>query len=290
MRRKTPASKVRSGHAPVNGLEMYYEVHGEGRPLLLLHGGAGSTDMFRALRPALGRGRQVIAADLQGHGRTADIARPMRYESMEDVAGLLQHLRLRSVDLLGYSLGAGVALRTTIQHPDLVRRLVVLSAPFRRVGWYPEVLEMQQAGADHAEEMMRTPMYELYARVAPRPEDWPVLLQKLADALRVEYDWTDEVRRIRAPTMVVAGDADSVQTAEAVHFFELLGGGLVDAGWEGTRRPSARLAILPGVTHYDILDSPMLAPAVTSFLDAPMATAAARERASPPPTRAAAAG
>jgi pimeloyl-ACP methyl ester carboxylesterase len=270
VRRRAPVSKGRTGYAPVNGLEMYYEIHGSGHPLVLLHGGAGGTDMFQEILPVLGRGRQIIATDLQAHGRTADIPRPLSYERMaDDVASLLQHLRVPKADLMGYSLGAGVALRTTVQHPEVVRKLVVVSSPFRRVGWYPEVLQAQQSGPEHLEELKETPMYQNYARVAPRPEDWPVLMRKLAELLRQDYDWTDDVRRIQVPTLLVAGDADSVQTADMVRFFELLGGGLVDAGWDGSKVPRARLAILPGVTHYNIFRSPMLGPLVTSFLDAP---------------------
>jgi pimeloyl-ACP methyl ester carboxylesterase len=261
----------RGKYAEVNGLEMYNEVHGSGEPLILLHGGVGAIEMFGEVLPLLAEGRQVIAADLQAHGRTADIDRSLSYEAMaDDVAALIEHLDLEKADIMGYSLGGGVALQTAIRHPEVVRKLVVVSTPFRRDGWYPEVLAgMEQMGPEAAEPMKGTPMYGLYASIAPRPEDWPVLLTKLGELLKRDYDWSEEVEAIEAPTMIVVGDADSVRTAHAVEFFELLGGGKADAGWDGSGMPNARLAILPATTHYGIFFSPALASAVTPFLDAP---------------------
>jgi len=259
------------GYAPVNGLKMYYEIHGSGQPLVLLHGGAGATEMFSEVLRPLSEGRQVVAADLQAHGRTADIDRPLRYELMaDDVAALIGHLRLGKADVMGYSLGGGVALRTAIQHPDVVRKLVLVSTPFRRDGWYPEVLAaMGQSGPESAEAMKHTPMYELYSRIAPRPEDWPVLFTKLGVMLRRDYDWSREVAAMKIPTMLVVGDADSVRTAHAVEFFGLLGGGKKDAGWDGSGMSSARLSILPGIKHYNIFSTPVLASTVKPFLDSP---------------------
>jgi pimeloyl-ACP methyl ester carboxylesterase len=151
-------------HAAVNGLEMYYEIHGEGEPLILLHGGVGAIEMFGEVLPLLAEGRRVIAVDLQAHGRTADIDRQMTFEAMaDDVAALIEHLELRAADVMGYSLGAGVALRTAIQHPEVVRKLVLVSTPFRRDGWYPEVLAgMDQMGSAAAEPMKQTPMYQRF--------------------------------------------------------------------------------------------------------------------------------
>ena len=262
----------KGGYAEVNGLEMYYEVHGGGEPLILLHGGVGAIEMFGEVLPLLAEGRRVVAVDLQAHGRTADVDRPLGFESMaDDVAALIGHLGLEQADVMGYSLGGGVALQTAIRYPEVVRKLVVVSTPFRRDGWYPEVLAgMGRMGPEAAEPMKGTPMYGLYASVAPRPEDWPVLLTKLGGLLRQDYDWSEEVEAIGAPTMIVVGDADSVRTAHAVEFFELLGGGKADAGWDGSGMPNARLAVLPGTTHYDIFSSPALASAVAPFLDAPL--------------------
>jgi pimeloyl-ACP methyl ester carboxylesterase len=258
-------------YASVNGLEMYYEIHGTGRPLILLHGGVGAIEMFGEVLGLLAEGRQVVAVDLQAHGRTADIDRSLSVESMaDDIAALIEHLGFEKADVMGYSLGGGVALQTAIRHPEVVRRLVVVSTPFKRDGWYPEVLAgMEQMGREAAEPMKQTPMYQLYASVAPKPEDWPVLLTKLGELLRKDYDWSDEVAKIETPTMIVVGDADSVRTAHAVEFFELLGGGKADAGWDGSGMSDARLAILPATTHYDIFSSPTLAATVAPFLDAP---------------------
>ena len=257
-------------YAAVNGLDLYYEVHGAGEPLILLHGGVGAIEMFGEVLPMLAEGRKVIAVDLQAHGRTADIERPMTFETMaDDIAALIGHLGFEMADVMGYSLGGGVALQTGIRHPDAVRKLVVVSTPFKRDGWYPEVLAgMEQMGPEAAEPMKQTPMYGLYAGVAPRPEDWPVLLTKLGELLGRDYDWSEDVAAMEVPTMIVVGDADSVRTAHAVEFFGLLGGGKQDAGWDGSGISDARLAILPGTTHYDIFYSPALAAAVTSFLDA----------------------
>ncbi len=258
-----------AGHyARVNGLNMYYEIRGTGKPLVLLHGGVGSTEMYGPIVAALAGCAQVIAADLQAHGRTADIDRPMRFESMaDDVAALIEHLGFDGVDLMGYSLGGGVALQTAIRHPELVKRLVLVSTPFKKDGWYPEIRAgMAQMGAEAAEPMKQTPMYASYARSAPRPEDWPVLLAKLGDLLRQDYDWSRDMPKMKARTMLVVGDADGVRTAHAVEFFELLGGGKADAGRDGSGMSKSRLAILPGVTHYNIFSSTTLASTVIPFL------------------------
>ncbi len=262
---------VKTGYAPVNGLKLYYEVFGAGEPLILLHGGVGAIEMFADILPALSRSRQVIGVDLQGHGRTADIDRPLSLEAMaDDVAGLMKHFGIAKADVMGYSLGGEVALRTAIQHPELVRKLVVVSATFKRDGWYPEIRAgMAQMGPAAAEPMKQTPMYQLYSRLAPKPDDWPVLLTKLGDLLRKDYDWSKDVAAIKAPALLVFGDADAVRTAHAVEFFELLGGGKKDGGWDGSGVSNARLAILPGLTHYNVFSSPALPSTVTAFLEAP---------------------
>jgi pimeloyl-ACP methyl ester carboxylesterase len=209
---------------------------------------------------------------LQAHGRTADIDRPLSFESMaDDISALIKHLGFAKADVMGYSLGGGVGLQTAIRHPEVVRKLVVVSTPFKRDGWYPEVLAgMEQMGPQAAEPMKQTPMYQLYASVAPKPEDWPVLLTKLGQLLKQDYDWSKDVAAIKAPTLIVVGDADSVRTGHAVELFGLLGGGKADAGWDGAGMSNARLAILPGTTHYNIFFSPTLASTVTPFLDAPL--------------------
>ena len=261
---------LQTGYAPVNGLDLYYELHGAGAPLVLLHGGFGATGMFGELLPALAAHRRVIAVDLQGHGRTADIDRPLRIERMaDDIAALLAHLGLATASLMGYSLGGAVALQTAIRHPEVVDRLVVVSTPHKRSAWYPESLAaMDQMGAATAEPMKQTPLYEHYASIAPRPDDWPTLWAKMGDLLRQDYDWSAGVAGLAMPTMLVFGDADSVSPAQAAEFFGLLGGGQRDGSWDRSGMTPHRLAILPGTTHYDIFASPALAAAVVPFLTA----------------------
>lgn len=264
-----PSAPAKSGYAPVNGLHLYYEIHGSGQPVILLHGGLGSTEMFTDLLPPFSRSRQAILVDLQAHGRTADIDRPIRYETMaDDMAALLKHLQIARADFLGYSLGAGVALQTAIRHPAVVGKLVVISTGFKRQGWYPEILAaMAQIGPAAAEQMKPSPIYQTYARVAPRPEDWPKLVMKVGELVRTEYDWSREVAAIEAATMLVFGDADAMPPAHIAEFFGLLGGGKKDGGWDGSGITKSRLAILPGVTHYNMLQSPLLPQAVGPFLE-----------------------
>ena len=260
------------GHyADINGLKLYYEIHGAGRPLILLHGGLGALEMFGPNLTALAKGHQVIALDLQGHGRTADIDRPISVELMaDDVAGLIRYLKLDRPDVMGYSLGGGVALQTAIRHPELVGRLVLVSTPIRRDAFYPAILGQQgQVTAAAAEMMKQTPMYQLYASIAPRPQDFSRLLGKMGEAMKVDFDLSAQVASIKATTLIVAADADIFPPAHAVEVFGLLGGGKKDGGWDGSGRPKSRLAILPGLTHYTIFNAPALAATVIPFLDEP---------------------
>ncbi len=260
-------SVVKSGYAPVNGLMMYYQIRGVGNPLIILHGGLGSTEMFGAELPQLARHHQVIAVDLQGHGRTADIDRPLRFESMaDDIAELMKYLGLHKADVTGYSLGGGVALQTIIRHPGLAKKLVVVSAPFSRDGWLDEHRTGMARMGTVVEEMKKTPIYESYARIAPRPEDFSVLLKKLSELLTREYDWSIDVTKIAIPVLLAYGDADGVRLDHVVKFFALLGGGLKDGGWDGSGRPISRLAILPGLTHYTIFSDPAFTATAERFL------------------------
>jgi pimeloyl-ACP methyl ester carboxylesterase len=258
-----------SGLAPVNGIELAYQIHGAGKPLILLHGGFGSAEMFGPNVAALAAGRQVIGVDLQSHGRTPAADRPMRFETMaDDIAALIHHLGHKQADVMGFSLGGGVALRAAIQHPASVRKLVVVSTPFKRAGWHPEMVAgFDQMGPEFAEQMKQTPMYEAYRQIAPRVEDWPVLVGQLTTLLKLDYDWTDEVAALPMPVLIVAGDADGLPPRHAVEFFELLGGGKRDAVWDRSGMTRHRLAILSGATHYDIDVAPALATVVASFLD-----------------------
>ena len=258
-------------YADVNGLHMYYETHGLGRPLILLHGGLASGETFGPVLPALAAGHHVIVPDLQGHGRTADIDRPIDVRLMaDDIAALIGHLGLDKPDVVGYSLGGGVATFIAIKHPDLVRKAVLVSANIRRDAIYPEMLAQQlQVGAAAVEFMKDTPMYQLYQRVAPRPEDFGRLLDKIGASMAKDFDDTDEVRGIKVPTLIVAADADMAPPSHYVEVFGLLDGGKRDGGWMGEGRPAGghALAILPGLTHYNVGASPLLAAVALAFLD-----------------------
>jgi pimeloyl-ACP methyl ester carboxylesterase len=228
--------------------------------------------MFSELLPQLATRRQVITVDLQGHGRTADIDRPLRLELMaDDIAALIAHLGLQHADIMGYLMRGAVALRTAIQHPKVVRKLVVVSTPHKQAGWYPDmVAQMKQMSAAAASFMLETPMYQAYRAVAPDPEHFSVLCDKMGDMLRQDYDWSDAIGRLTMPTMLVVGDADGFPPTVAAEFFTLLGGGQRDGSWDRAGMTMHRLAILPGTTHYDIFSSPALVATVTPFLDEPM--------------------
>lgn len=263
---------VKSGYAPVNGLKIYYEIHGTGEPLVLLHGGLGAIEMFGSNMQALAAKRQVIGVDLQGHGRTAGGDRPMTFEAMaDDIVALLKYLGIEKADIMGYSLGGAVALQTTIRHPEAVRKLVLVSTPFKREGWYPEMRTgMSQMGERSAAAMKGTPLQQLYASEAPKPEDWTKLHIKMGELLKKDYDWSEGVKAIKSPVMIIAGDADGIRPTHLVEFFALLGGGQHDAGWDGSGKPNSRLAILPGRTHYDIFMAPALSSVVLPFLEEPL--------------------
>jgi pimeloyl-ACP methyl ester carboxylesterase len=271
---KTDGTTVVKGsgqYADVNGINLYYEISGTGRPLILLHGGLGSGEMFGPVMPLLAQHHQVVAVDLQGHGRTADIDRPIDPRLMaDDIAALIEHLGLASPDVVGYSLGGGVALQTAVKYPTRVRRLVAVSANIRPDAIYPEMRAQQsQVNAAAADFMKDTPMYQLYQRVAPRPEDFPRLLNKIGEAMSKDFDFTEDVRGLRVPTLIVAADADMAPPSHYVEVFNLLDGGLRDGGWMGEGRPKGghALAILPGLTHYNIFSSPLFAAATVAFLE-----------------------
>src|SRR5712691_896730 len=255
--------------AHVNGIELGYQVLGTGSPLVLLHGGFGSVEMFGPNVELLAAGRRVIGVDLQSHGRSPAVDRPMRFETMaDDIAALITDLKLERAVIMGFSLGGAVALRTAIQHPELVERLVLVSTVFKRSGWHPEMTAgMDAMGPETAEPMKHSPMYETYVRIAPRKEDWPVLVTQLTTALKIDYDWSADVAKLPMPVMLVVGDADGLPPAHAVEFFDLLGGGKRDANWDRSGMTHHRLAVLPGLTHYDINVSPTLSQAVIPFLD-----------------------
>jgi pimeloyl-ACP methyl ester carboxylesterase len=258
-------------YAEVNGVNLYYETHGAGRPIILLHGGLNSGESFGPILPTLADHHRVFVVDLQGHGRTADIDRPIDVRLMaDDIAALIGHLGLHKPDVVGYSLGGGVAFHVAIKYPEKVGRLVSASANIRRDAIYPDMLEQQaQVNAAAAEFLKDTPMYELYRRVAPRPDDFPRLLDKVGAAMAKDFDFTEEVRGLQVPTLVVAADADMAPPSHYVEIFNLLDGGLRDGGWMGEGRPKGghALAILPGLTHYNLGESPLFAAVTLAFLD-----------------------
>jgi pimeloyl-ACP methyl ester carboxylesterase len=258
-------------YADVNGIKLYYETHGAGRPLILLHGGLMSGEMFGPVLPLLAAHHQVVTVDLQGHGRTADIDRPIDVRLMAgDIAALIDHLGLAKPDLVGYSLGGGVALHTAAKYPAKIRRLVAASANIRPDAIYPEMRVQQgQVNAAAAEFMKDTPMYQLYQRVAPRPEDFPRLLDKIGASMSKDFDYSAEVRGLQMPTLIVAADADMAPPSHYVEVFKLLDGGLRDGGWMGEGRPKGghALAILPGLTHYNLGISPLFAAVTLAFLE-----------------------
>jgi pimeloyl-ACP methyl ester carboxylesterase len=265
---------AQTGYAPINGLQMYYEIHGSGEPLVLLHGAFGAIDLWGPILTTLAQNQQVIAVEFQGHGHTADIIdRPLSYEQMaDDVAALLDHLGIAQADVVGYSMGGTTGLQLAIRHPELVRKLVAVSANFSSDGYYPELLMGLQMMTP--EIFAGTPQEEAYVRHAPNPEDFPVLVEK-QKVLPQDYAWpVEDVAGITAPTLVVIGDSDVVRPEHAVDLFRLLGGG-VPADLTGSL-PNARLAILPGTTHASIVldHADQLLAVIEPFLAAPMPDAA----------------
>ena len=267
----TTQAKGAGQYAKVNGINLYYEIHGKGRPIVLIHGGLMSGETFGPVLPLLADHHQVIVPDLQGHGRTADIDRPIDIRLMAgDIAALIDHVKLDRPDVVGYSLGGGVAFQTAVKYPDKIRRLVMVAAHSRRDAIPAEMLAQQgQVSAAAAEFMKETPMYQLYQRVAPRPENFPRLLDKIGESMSKDFDFTEEVRGLQVPTLIVAADADMAPPSHYVEMFKLLDGGLRDGGWMGAGRPKGghALAILPGLTHYNIGSSPLLAAVTLNFLD-----------------------
>jgi pimeloyl-ACP methyl ester carboxylesterase len=267
----TTEAKGMGDYAEVNGLRLYYETRGTGRPLILLHGGLMSGESFGPILPALTGQHQVIAVDLQGHGRTADIDRPIDVRLMaDDIAALIDHLGLEKPDLVGYSLGGGVAFFTAVKYPQKVGKLVIASANIRRDAIPPEMLAQQAQVSSAALEFMKdTPMYQLYQRVAPRPEDFGRLLDKIGESMSKDFDHSEEMRGLQVPTMIVCADADMAPPSHYVEAFKLLDGGLRDGGWMGEGRPKGghALAVLPGLTHYNLGASPLFAAVTLEFLD-----------------------
>ena len=265
------AGEFTSGYAPVNGLQMYYEIHGtgQGQPLVLLHGAFSAIGTsFGALLPGLATSRQVIAFELQAHGRTADIDRPLSLEQMaDDTAAALHHLGIDQADIFGYSTGAAIALHLVLRHPHVVRKLVLASVTFNLDGVHPGVME--GLGEMKPEMMFGSPWHDEYMRIAPDPDHFATLFAKKTQMDRNIQDLPAEaIAAIKAPTLLIIGDSDIVRPEHAVEMFRLLGGGVFG---DLAGLPDSQLAILPGTTHVTVVSrADLLLAIIPPFLDAPM--------------------
>ena len=274
-RNRVGTTRTAAGHVTSNGVDYYYQIHGqahrEGTPLLLLHGGLEQIEAFGPVLTDLAAQRQIIGVDLQGHGRSSVGTREFSLPEMaDDIAVILTALGYGKVDVLGYSLGGSVALRFAVQYPETVRRLVLVGTGYARHGFLPEIVRMQAAlNARMAGQMKNTPMYQSYSAVAPRPEDFPELLDRLGSLMRKPNDWSADVGKLDMQVMLVYGDSDIYRLEHIVEFYQLLGGGLKYPGPKRESMCKNRLAILPNLTHNEIGMSPVLAMTVKPFLDAP---------------------
>jgi pimeloyl-ACP methyl ester carboxylesterase len=259
--------KPTTGYAPVNGLKMYYEVHGSGEPVVLLHGAFMTiTNNWTDWIAELSKTRQVIAIEMQGHGRTADIDRDITSENLaDDVAALLEHLKIPRADLIGYSMGGGVAMQCAIRHPDKVRKVVVISSRFRRDGAVEEGLDaLANLTADA---FKGSPLEAEYKKLSPTPDDFPKFVKRLVATASKGHDiGADQLQATAAPMFFIHGDADGIRLEHVAEMFRLKGG---EIHGDVNPRSASRLAILPDTTHVTLLKrSPVIVPMVNDFLDA----------------------
>jgi pimeloyl-ACP methyl ester carboxylesterase len=263
-------ASFKKGCVSVNGLEMYYEIHGTGQPLVLLHGAFSAIGTsFGNLLPELSRTRQVIGFELQAHGRTADIDRPLSSEGMaDDVAAAIKQLGIEQADVFGYSMGAFVALHLIIRHPEVVRKQVLASISYALSGVHPGLME--GLGEMTPDMMYGSPWHDEYLKIAPHPEHFAKFFAKKTEMDRQTRDLSPEdIRGIKSPTLIIIGDSDLIRPEHAVEMFRLLGGGIFGDTPAGL--PNSQLAILPGTSHVSIVNrAELLIPMITSFLDAPM--------------------
>ncbi len=255
------------GYAPVNGLKLYYEVHGKGEPVVLLHGAfMGISGDWNQWIAELSKTRKVIAVEMQGHGRTADIERPMGAENFaDDVAALLDHLKIPSADVIGYSMGGGVAMQCAIRHPDKVRKVVSISAVFRNDGWVKEAVEaLPQITADA---FKGTPIESEYKRLSPKPDAFPEFVKHVIASGTKPYDFgADRLKATKAPMFFIHGDADGVRLEHIAEMYRLKGG---ETHGDMLPRSASRLAILPNTTHVTLMNRRSeIIPMIVDFLDA----------------------
>lgn len=282
-----PLKPVSSGYADVNGIKLYHEVYGQGDPLVLLPGGLMTIGEMSTLLEPFAKTHKVIAVELQGHGRTADTDRPLKMETMgDDIAALLDQLNIPEADVVGLSLGAAVGLRTAIQHPEKVRRLVVISSPYAKSGWYPEAQEgMGQVSSAMTEDMLQTPTGK-FSKQWPEPQRFPQFLDKMGKMMSASYDWSADVKKLPMPVMLVFTDNDSVSQKHIAEFFALLGGGVKEPGWQNTQLSKARLAVVSGYSHYKFIKAPELPPIIEKYLaDSLTNPPAGASEAAPEPTK-----
>lgn len=256
-----------TGYAPVNGLKMYYEIHGKGEPVVLLHGSFMSIPgNWQETIAALAKTRQVIAVEMQGHGRTADINRDFSYDNLsDDIAALLNHLKIGKADIVGYSMGAGVALNMAIRHPDKVRKVVSISGVFRDNGWVQEALDAYPHFT--AEAFKGSPMEAEYKKLSPTPDEFPTFVKRVIAMDLKPYDFgAAKLKATPAPILFIHGDADGVRLEHIAEMFRLKGGEIM-----GDMRPrsASRLAVLPDTTHVTLMQKiDVIAPMINDFLDA----------------------
>ncbi|WP_165225433.1 alpha/beta fold hydrolase [Aquisphaera insulae] len=255
------------GYAPVNGLKMYYEIHGRGEPVVMLHGAfMAIPGDWAGWVAELAKTRKVIALEMQGHGRTADIPRPFRSEDLaDDVAALLDYLKIPTADIIGYSMGGGVALQCAIRHPEKVRKVVIISAVFRQDGWVKEGVDALPKLT--AETFKGSPVEAGYKKLSPTPDAFPEFVKHLVESFSKPYDFgAERLKATRAPMFFIHGDADGVRLEHIAEMYRLKGGEV--HGDMGSRSDS-RLAILPNTTHVTLMDRmPVIVPMVNDFLDA----------------------
>jgi pimeloyl-ACP methyl ester carboxylesterase len=258
--------KKTTGYAPVNGLKLYYEVYGEGEPLVLLHGSYMTIELnWSQIMPALAKNHKVIAIEMQGHGRTADIDRPVSYKALaDDVAGLLKHLKIDSADILGYSLGGTVAFQFGIQYPRMVKKLIAISTVYKYTGWQPEVLDVLKIMSP--EFLDNTPLKQAYTSVAPQPNNWSNFLKKYIAFDKLDFDLgANNIKAFKFPVLLIMGDNDGVDLNHKVDMYKLVGGG---AFADMTGLPRSQLAIVPATTHVTLmLHTEKLASIILPFID-----------------------